>query len=128
MGRPLGSKNKGDGNGDRAAGFEVPLRNSVSGDDLRPYLERIERLNAEQKELSADRSQIYSELKTAGYDRKTVQEIVKRRKLTAEQRQNSAALLDMYLSALGDFADTPLGQAGAKQMREEHANDDERRS
>jgi uncharacterized protein (UPF0335 family) len=121
MGRPLGSKNKGNGD-------DAPRRNSVSGDELRPYLERIERLNADQKELSADRSEIYNELKTAGYDRKTVQEIVKRRKLTTEQRQNAAALLDMYLSAIGDFADTPLGQAGAKQMREEHANDDERRS
>jgi uncharacterized protein (UPF0335 family) len=123
MGRPRGSKNKPAGNGD-----DAPLRNSVSGDDLRPYLQRIEELNEQQKELSVDRSQIYKELRAAGYDRKAVQEIVRRRKLTTEQRQNAAALLDMYLSALGDFADTPLGQAGARQMREEHANDDERRS
>jgi uncharacterized protein (UPF0335 family) len=122
MGRPRGSKNKGDGNGD------AQLRNSISGDDLRPYIERIENLNEQQKALSVDRSEIYKELKASGYERKTVQEIVRRRKLTTEQRQNAAALLEMYLSALGDFADTPLGQAGARQMREEHANDDERRS
>lgn len=114
MGRPRGSKNKGNGD-------DAPLRNSVSGDEVRRFLTRIEELNEEQKSISTDRSQIYTELQKAGFDRKTVQEIVRRRKLTTEQRQNAAALLDMYLSAIGDFADTPLGQAGADRMREEHA-------
>jgi uncharacterized protein (UPF0335 family) len=106
MGRPRNS------NGD------APLRNSVNGDDLRKYVERIENLNEQQKELSGDRSQVYKDLKTAGYDRKTVQEIVSKRKLTTEQRQNRAAMLDMYFSALGDFADLPLGRAGAERLRE----------
>jgi Uncharacterized protein conserved in bacteria (DUF2312) len=57
----------------------------------------------------------------AGLDRPAVQEIVRRRKMTTKQRQSAAAILDMYLSALGDFADTPLGKAGADQMRAEHA-------
>lgn len=117
MGRPRGSKNKSAGNGDEAP----QLLNSVNGDDVRRYINNIEEINKEQKTLSSDRSQIYKTLEEAGYDRKTVQEIVKRRKLTLEQRQNAAALLDMYLSALGDFADTPLGQAGAARMGEAHA-------
>jgi Uncharacterized protein conserved in bacteria (DUF2312) len=61
--------------------------------------------------------QIFKELKQAGYDRDTVREIVRNRKLTVDQRETAAALLDQYTSALGDFAGTPLGQAGADRMR-----------
>jgi hypothetical protein len=49
----------------------------------------------------------------------TMREIVRKRKLTAEQREAADALMDQYMSALGDFADTPLGQAGADRMRGE---------
>jgi uncharacterized protein (UPF0335 family) len=113
MGRPLGSRNKPkDGNGD-----DVPLRvNTVSGDELQAYIDRIEYCNEQQKEISSDRSQIYRELKQAGYDRDTVRAIVARRKLTVEQREAAEALMDQYLSALGDFASTPLGQAGAESL------------
>jgi hypothetical protein len=40
-----------------------------------------------------------------------------RRKLTEEQQVAAAALMDQYVSALGDFAGTPLGLAGADRMR-----------
>jgi hypothetical protein len=46
-----------------------------------------------------------------------VREIVRNRKLTIDQRETAAALLDQYTSALGDFAGTPLGLAGADRMR-----------
>ena len=117
MGRPFGSKNKvHDGNGD-----DEPLRvNSANGDELRAYIARIEYCSEQQKELSAERSQVYIELKKAGYAVDEVREIVRRRKMPAERRQERAAILNMYLSALGDFADTPLGQAGAKDL-ERHA-------
>jgi uncharacterized protein (UPF0335 family) len=110
MGRPKGSRNRpnnGDGE-DR-----VELRNTVSGKELRGYLERIEYLGERQKEISSDRTQIFKELKAGGYDRDTVRAIVRRRKLTEEQRETADALMDQYQSALGDFADTPLGEAGA---------------
>jgi uncharacterized protein (UPF0335 family) len=100
-----------DGEGD------APLRNSVSGKELRDYIARIEYINEEQKTLSVDRQQIFKELKQAGYDRDTVRSIVARRKLTEEQREAADALMDQYMSALGDFAGTPLGQAGADRMR-----------
>ena len=115
MGRPKGSRNKEyDGDGD------VPLRvNTVSGSDLRGYIERIEYCNEQQKEISVDRQQVYKELKQAGYERDTVRKIVAERKLTAEQRETAEALMAEYKSALGEFAGTPLGQAGADRMREE---------
>jgi uncharacterized protein (UPF0335 family) len=117
MGRPKGSKNRphdGDGFGHNGG---PELRDSISGSDLRGYIERIEYINGQQKELSCDRSQIFKELKTGGYDRDTVRAIVRRRKLTEEQRETADALMDQYMSALGDFAGTPLGEAGANRVR-----------
>lgn len=116
MGRPFGSKNNPkDDNG-------VPLRNTVSRKELTDYIERIEYLTGQQKEISADRSQVFKEMKQAGYDRDTVRALVQRRKLTAEQREAADALIDQYRSALGDFAGTPLGQAGAPRVSlEAHA-------
>jgi uncharacterized protein (UPF0335 family) len=120
MGRPRGSRNKGDGNGD-----DVPFRrNTCDGKELLAFIRRIEYCNEQQKEISGDRQQVYKELKQAGYARDEVREIVKRRKMTLDQRQERAATLDMYLSALGDFADTPLGQAGADRVREERMRED----
>jgi hypothetical protein len=37
--------------------------------------------------------------------------------MNEEQRETAAALMDQYVSALGDFAGTPLGLAGADRMR-----------
>ena len=110
MGRPLGSRNRSkDGDG-----HDVPLRvNTVDGGELLNYIKRIEECNAAQKEVSADRSQVYKELKQAGYNRDTVRAIVNRRKLTVEQRVAADALIAEYSSALGDYASTPLGQAMA---------------
>lgn len=113
MGRPRGSKNKPTGDNGEGA----PLRNTVSPDELRDYIQRIEECNEAQAETAADRQRIFLELKAAGYDTATVRAIVRRRKLTAEQRDTADALMDQYLSALGDFAGTPLGQAGADRMR-----------
>ena len=43
--------------------------------------------------------------------------IIARRKLNEAQREAADALMDQYVSALGDFVGTPLGQAGADRMR-----------
>jgi uncharacterized protein (UPF0335 family) len=111
MGRPRGSRNKVKIEGlDIGNGSEV-LRNTVSAKELRDYIERIEYCNEQQKEISSDRSQIFKECKQAGYDRKTIRAIVARRKLTAQQRETADALMEEYMSALGDFAGTPLGEA-----------------
>jgi hypothetical protein len=49
---------------------------------------------------------------------KTLRTIIKRRAMDPYERANADAMLDMYMAALGEFADTPLGQAGAERMRE----------
>jgi uncharacterized protein (UPF0335 family) len=112
MGRPKGSKN-------HTADGEA-LRNSaeVNGVELRAYIERIERVNEEIAEWMESRREVYTEIKSAGYDVATVRAIIKRRAMDPEKRQEAENLLDIYMDALGDFASTPLGVAGADRLRE----------
>jgi uncharacterized protein (UPF0335 family) len=114
MGRPMGSKNKlKDDNGEGVSFHKTDLRNTVSGDELLAYIKRIEECNEAQKETSADRSQVFKELRQAGYNRDTVRALVARRKLTLEEREAADALYAEYSQALGEFRNTPLGQAMA---------------
>ncbi|MGH6836935.1 MAG: GapR family DNA-binding domain-containing protein [Methylocella sp.] len=119
MGRPKGSKNRPADKGDDFGDNSGELRDGVSDKELHDYIDRIEALNKDQAEISADRQQVFKELKQAGYNRGTVGAIIERRKLTAEERDTADALMDQYMAALGDFAGTPLGEAGAGRVRGE---------
>jgi uncharacterized protein (UPF0335 family) len=94
------------------------LRNDVSGDEVRAYIERIERVNEEIAELTSDRRAIFKEVKGARYDVATVRAIIKRRAMDADKRNIQDANLELYMSALGPFACTPLGAAAITRMTE----------
>ena len=64
-------------------------------------------------EVAQTRAAIHSQELSRNRRRDTVRALVRRRKLTAEQREAADALMDQYRSALGDFAGTPLGQDGS---------------
>ena len=85
--------------------------NSIDGGHLKSFFERIERLEEEKKAISDDIKEVYAEAKGTGYDPKIMRKIVAIRKQDANKRAEEEALLDCYLSALGDLADTPLGRA-----------------
>lgn len=78
---------------------------------LQSVVERIERLEAEKATIAEDIKQVYSEAKANGFDTKTLRKVIGIRKKTMEQRLEEQAMIDTYLSALGDLADTPLGAA-----------------
>jgi uncharacterized protein (UPF0335 family) len=94
------------------------LRNSIDSEELQSFVERIEGVNSEISDLNSDRRAIFKEIKAAGYDSATVRTIIKRRALDPDKRHAMDELLDLYISALGDFASTPLGTAGADRVRE----------
>lgn len=73
----------------------------VSGQRLRSYLERIERLEEEKSGLADDIKDIYAEAKAFGFDVKTLRQIVKLRKMDTEKRREADELLDLYMSAIG---------------------------
>jgi uncharacterized protein (UPF0335 family) len=74
---------------------------AVSNDQLRLFIERIERLEEEKKGVADDVRDVYSEAKSQGYDAKIMRQIVRLRKMSNDDRAEMEALLDTYKSALG---------------------------
>lgn len=74
---------------------------AVAADQLRLFVERIERLEEEKKGMSDDIRDVYSEAKANGYDTATMRRIVRLRKMETHTRQEAAALMETYASALG---------------------------
>ena len=74
---------------------------NVAADQLRLFIERIERLEEEKKGIADDVREVYSEAKSNGYDTKTMRKIVALRRMEAHVRQEADALLDTYRNALG---------------------------
>nr|WP_208111133.1 DUF2312 domain-containing protein [Maritalea mobilis] len=77
---------------------------SIAREQLRAYVERIERLEDEKKSISDDIRDVYAEAKGNGYDVKAMRQIVKLRKQEAHERQEQEAILDLYKHALGMIA------------------------
>ncbi len=74
---------------------------NVAADQLRLFIERIERLEEEKRALAEDVRDVYSEAKANGYDTKTMRAIVRLRKMETHTRQEMDALLETYRAALG---------------------------
>jgi uncharacterized protein (UPF0335 family) len=73
----------------------------VAADQLRLFIERIERLEEEKKGIADDVKDVYAEAKANGYDTKTMRSIVRLRKMEKHARDEMDALLDTYRNALG---------------------------
>ena len=74
---------------------------NVAADQLRLFIERIERLEEEKKGITDDVKDVYAEAKATGYDTKTMRAIVRLRKMEKHTRDEMDALLDTYRTALG---------------------------
>lgn len=77
---------------------------SVAQDQLRAFIERIERMEEEKAAISADVKEIYAEAKGNGFDTKILRLIVRIRKQDANERAEQEAVLEMYMAALGMIA------------------------
>lgn len=74
---------------------------SVAQDQLRAFIERIERMEEEKAAIAADIKEIYAEAKGNGFDTKIIRQIVRIRKQDANERLEQEALLELYMAALG---------------------------
>ena len=74
---------------------------NIAADQLRLFIERIERLEEEKRGMADDIKDVYSEAKSTGYDIKTMRSIVRLRKLEKHVRMEAEALLETYKAALG---------------------------
>ena len=73
----------------------------VSSDQLRSYIERVERLGEEKAALAADIREVFAEAKGNGFDVKIMRQAIRLRKLDKDDRDEQEALLDLYMRALG---------------------------
>lgn len=72
-----------------------------AAEDLRLFLERIERLEEEKKGISDDIRDVYAEAKGNGWDTKTMRRLIALRKLDPDARAEQQALLETYAKAIG---------------------------
>jgi uncharacterized protein (UPF0335 family) len=75
--------------------------NSAEAKHLLAFIERIERLEEDKKQVSEDIKDVYAEAKGSGYDVKIMRKIVSIRKQDRDKRREEEEILGLYLTALG---------------------------
>jgi uncharacterized protein (UPF0335 family) len=90
--------------------------NGTTRDQLRAFIERIERLEEEKAALAIDIREVYAESKAMGFDAKTLRAVIRIRKQDDHERMEQEALLATYMIALGmvtsDEAEEPTPTTG----------------
>ncbi|MEO0496272.1 MAG: DUF2312 domain-containing protein [Pseudomonadota bacterium] len=74
-------------------------------EQLRSFIERVERLEEQKKEIGEEISDVFAEAKGNGFDVKVMRQIIRLRKVDASQREEEDAVRDLYLTALGMLPD-----------------------
>jgi len=73
----------------------------LATDELRQFVERLERLGAEGKDVARATKDVLSEAKGRGYDIKAIKTVVVLRNRDKAEIAEEEAVLDMYREALG---------------------------
>jgi len=74
---------------------------NLSADQLESFVKRIERLDQDKANLLSDIRDVYAEASANGFDKRTIREIIKLRKLDQQERDERQYQLDLYTRALG---------------------------
>lgn len=74
---------------------------AITGERLKSFIERIERMEQEKAALMEDIKEIYGEAKSVGFDVKTMRKIISLRKIDTEKRREQDELLELYKAAIG---------------------------
>ena len=86
---------------DTAVASDDVLSGHAQG-QLKAIIDRIERLEADKAAIGEDLKEVFAEAKGNGFDTKILRKVVRWRKQDKAKRQEEEAILDLYLSALGD--------------------------
>ena len=73
----------------------------VTADELRQFIERIERLEQEKKDIAEQIKEVFAEAKGRGYDTKVMRKIIALRRREPDDVAEEEAVLEMYKEALG---------------------------
>ena len=82
---------------------QIDVLNSTAQTQLKSIIERVERLEEDKAAIMADLKDVYAEAKGNGFDVKTLRKVVRIRKQDRAKRQEEEAILDLYLSAIGEI-------------------------
>ncbi len=73
----------------------------ISGQRLKSFIERVERLEEEKAGIAADVKDIFGEAKAVGFDTKIMRKVIRLRKMDKQKRDEEAELLELYKAAIG---------------------------
>ena len=76
--------------------------NATAQTQLKSIIERVERLEQEKAEIAEQIKEVFAEAKGNGFDTKILRKVVRLRKQDRAKRMEEEAILDLYLSALGE--------------------------
>ena len=79
----------------------IDTTNRVTADELRQFIERIERLDAEKKDISDQQREVLAEAKGRGYDIKVIRKLITLRRRDQGEVAEEEAVLELYKEALG---------------------------
>lgn len=68
---------------------------------LRSFIERVERLSEEKATIQKDITAVFAEAKSSGFDPKILRKVLAFRKKDPAEREQEQSMLDLYLAALG---------------------------
>ncbi len=92
----------------------MPDVGGISGDLLRSFIERVERLEEEKRTIQTDIKEVFSEAKGSGFDVGIIKLLIKERRMDQATRDEQETLLSLYRDALAGWDNsTPLGTAAA---------------
>jgi uncharacterized protein (UPF0335 family) len=92
-------------------------------EELKSYVERIERIAEEITALKDDQRALFAEAKSKGYDAKSMRRIIKRRQKDPNELAEHEAIDDTYMHALGMTNENPLHAQVAKLVKDGVARD-----
>jgi len=77
---------------------------SNSNGQLKAFIERIEKLDEDKRQISAEMAYVYAEAKANGFDAKIMHKVIALRRKDAAERDEEQSLVDLYMAALGGAA------------------------
>ena len=77
------------------------MTNGIAGQEIKQFIERVERLEQERAEVAETIKEVFSEIKGRGLDVKAIRTILKERKADPNDLAEQEAIIDLYKRALG---------------------------
>jgi uncharacterized protein (UPF0335 family) len=84
---------------------------AVPGNRIRSFVERIEQIENEIKQLNEAKKEVFSEARGEGFDMKILKEIIKLRRQDQDERDEHDSLLDVYMRAMDEAGPAPVAEA-----------------